>query len=68
MSEKVNKFLTTVGAMWGKRHESEEAAREWFKAWIVGLDRYEPWVLEAAAGREAYRSARRPVRTRGCPD
>lgn len=51
MSEKVNKFLTTVGSVWGKRHESEAAAKDWFKAWIFALDRYEPWILEAAARR-----------------
>jgi hypothetical protein len=51
MSEKVNKFLTTVGSVWGKRHDSEEAGLEWFKNWIFSLDRYEPWVLDAAARR-----------------
>jgi hypothetical protein len=51
MSEKVNKFLTVVGSVWGKRHESEEAGLEWFKSWIFALDKYDAWVLEAAARR-----------------
>jgi len=51
MSEKVNKFLTIVGSVWGKRHDSEEASLEWFKSWIFALDKYEPWVLDAAARR-----------------
>jgi hypothetical protein len=51
MSEKVNKFLTVVGSVWGKRHESEEASLEWFKNWIFALDRYDAWVLDAAARR-----------------
>jgi hypothetical protein len=51
MSEKVNKFLTVVGSVWGKRHESEEASLEWFKSWIFALDKYDAWVLDAAARR-----------------
>jgi hypothetical protein len=51
MSEKVNKFLTVVGSMWGKRHESEESGLEWFKSWIFALDQYDAWVLDAAARR-----------------
>lgn len=51
MSEKVNKFLTTIGSVWGKRHDSEDVAREWFKSWIFALDKYPAWVLEAAARR-----------------
>jgi hypothetical protein len=51
MSDKVNKFLTSIGSVWGKRHESEEAGLEWFKNWIFALDRYEAWVLDAAARR-----------------
>jgi hypothetical protein len=51
MSDKVNKFLTTVGSVWGKRHEGEEAQREWFKSWLFALEKYDAWVLEAAARR-----------------
>ena len=51
MSDKVDKFMSLLGSVWGKRHESEEAEAIWLRAWAAMLKPFEPWVLEAGAQR-----------------
>jgi len=51
MSDKVDKFMSLLTSVWGKRHESEEAEAIWLKAWATMLKPFEPWVLEAGIQR-----------------
>lgn len=51
MSAHVLQFLEALAPHYAKRHESEEALREWIKGWIRSLKSYDPWLLERAAMR-----------------
>ncbi len=51
MTTHVLNFLEALSPHYAKRHESDEALREWVKGWIRSLSGYDAWVLERAAMR-----------------
>jgi hypothetical protein len=51
MSVHVLQFLEALAPHYAKRHDNDEAMKEWAKGWIRSLKSYDPWLLERAAMR-----------------
>lgn len=51
MSDKIEKFIAGMSLAFPKRFADETEQIEWFQMWKQALERFDPWVVEAATVR-----------------